>query len=135
MMRVPHPSLFLKLNRIESCALCGGRRPGRGAALSPPGTHYRYLFNSVTLCSTRVRCRARVTDLLRCASVRDGIYRAFEFRSRMLYVGPTHAGSHTPVRPPYIGIDISIIIGAHSGAAAGPPQRARARRPPLDVGA
>jgi hypothetical protein len=32
MMRVPHPSLFLKLNRIESCALCGGRRPGRGAA-------------------------------------------------------------------------------------------------------
>ena len=100
MMRVPHPSLFLKLNRIESCALCGGRRPGRGAALSPPGTHYRYLFNSVTLCSTRVRGVARASPTCwRCASVRDGIYRAFEFRSAMLYVQdpPTrHAHARAP---------------------------------------
>jgi len=71
--------------------------------------------------------------LLRCASVRDGIYRAFEFRSAALrstgYVThPARGTRHTPVRPPMYR-DRHINYHRRAQRRGGRPTAARARTP------
>ncbi len=133
MMRVPHPSLFLKLNRIESCALCGAARCRR------PAAHFRYIYLIVPRCELDASAVSRARHhLLRCASVRDGIYRAFDPPRATL---PTHARTPTPytylTRAYFLSRLSYRIRRARSGARTAarrrggrPPQRARARATP-----
>jgi hypothetical protein len=84
--------------------------------------------------------RARDTDLLRLC-VRAGRHLPgirISIRRALPSTGWTHPrGTHA--RPPEMYRDRHINYHRRAqrrgGAAAGPPQRARARRPPLDVGA
>jgi len=131
MMRVPHPSLFLKLNRIESCALCGGRRPGRrcGRCRRPARTIGIYLI--VSRCARRECGVARASPLVALCvragrhlpGIRISIRRATFDRLR--YPPSTR---HTPVRPPMYR-DRHINYHRRAQRRGGRPTAARARTP------